>query len=373
MHVAVDARSIYALKRRGTGKNLIDLYSTLASLKRDWTFTMFFQQGGASDPFAGLPNVSHRQIDIPGDRFNLWEEVRLPMAARAAGAHVLHSPANTAPALPLVPLVVTIHDLIPLEIDPDSSTTRSWKSRVQRAAIKARRIITPSEYTRTRLVSQLRVPATKISVNPWAPDRQIRRIESTDALVAIRQKYGIGRDRPYVFAFGAEDPRKNTARLIEAWSRLDPSVRERARLVIVGLQPAALERYRRVRDELNIADSCVLYGFADEEDIAGLLTDALALCYPSRSEGFGLPVLDAFACGTPVITSTTTSLPEVAGEGALLVEPEDSGAIVAALTEMLTSPATRERLRHAGSERVRQYSWERCAEHVAHVLESAAA
>jgi glycosyltransferase involved in cell wall biosynthesis len=372
MRVAVDMRTVYSPRRRGTAKNLIDLYTTLAALKPAWQFLMLHQRDTADDPFALCPNVTRKRIDIAGDRFNLWENVRLPLAARALGADVLHCPANTAPAHALTPLVVTIHDLIPLELAPNHPSTSKWIRRVRRASERAHCIITPSEYTRGLIVDKLGASVAKVTVNPWAPDKACRRVESPAALSSLRRKYGVPDGARYVVAFGAQDPRKNTARIIDAWLRLDSTVRRDARLVIVGLQSEALARCRAQIGDAPDGSSCLLHGFADEEDISALLSGASALCYPSKSEGFGLPVLDAFACGTPVITSTTTSLPEVAGDAALLVDPEDVGAIANALADLLTSAHTGPRLRAAGAARLRLYSWERCARVAAETIESAA-
>jgi glycosyltransferase involved in cell wall biosynthesis len=176
-----------------------------------------------------------------------------------------------------------------------------------------------------------------------------------------------------VLAFGADDPRKNTVGIIHAWALLDPALRQRCRLLIVGLQPAALVRMRAEADTRIADGTCHLHGFADEADMNALLSGAAALCYPSRSEGFGLPVLDAFVCETPVITSNRTSLPEVAGDAALLVDPDEPAAIAAAIDAIVRDPAVGDRLRRAGSRRVQDFSWERVAQTAAGVLSAAAA
>jgi glycosyltransferase involved in cell wall biosynthesis len=371
MRIAVDARAVFARTRRGTGKNLVDLYSTLASQQPVWDFVMFHQLDAGGEPFAGLPNVRHVAIDLRGDRWNAWQDVRLPLAARAVDATVLHCPANTAPWLSLTPVVLTIHDLIPLEAAPDTPATRHWVKRVRRSARRARRIITPSNYSRHAIVLTTGVPDARITVNYWAPDRRSSRIEDEDAIMTVRRKYQIPDSLRYVLAFGAADTRKNTAGIIEAWSRVAPEARRDAVLLFVGLQPAALERFTALAAERVPDRSCLLRGFAAEEDMAALTTGALALCYPSRSEGFGLPVLDAFVCGTPLITSTSTSLPEVAGDAALLVDPDAPEQIAGALTQLLVSEAERQRLRAAGFSRLTLFSWERCARTVGQVFEAA--
>jgi glycosyltransferase involved in cell wall biosynthesis len=370
MHIGLDARTVFAPTRRGTGKNLIDLYSTLAQQRPGWTFTMFHQSDGRDDPFREFPNIQNQGIDIRGDRWNLWQDVRLPLAAQQAAVDVLHCPANTAPYWAWTPLVVTVHDLIPLETAPGAPATRQWKRRVARSARLARHVITPSSYSRAAITTQLGIPSEKMTVNYWAPDRRCRRVTDAGRLADVRQRYELPPETPYVLAFGGDDPRKNTDVILEAWSRLRSRAPIDARLLLIGFQPAALEHYRSVLQRSTSADgTCLLHGFAREEDIPALLSGAIALCYPSRSEGFGLPIVDAFTCGTPVITSTVTSLPEIAGDAALLVEPSDTDALAGALQDVLTSEPVRERLRQNGERRLGLFSWDRCAATVAGVFE----
>jgi glycosyltransferase involved in cell wall biosynthesis len=330
------------------------------------------QQEVRDDPFADMPNIAHRYVDIGGDRWNAWQRVRLPMAARSARADVLHAPANTAPPFPLVPMVVTIHDLIPIDFGPPTEETRRWRRDVAVGARKARRIITPSTYTKERLIEQFGVDDRKITVNPWAPDTSCRAVTDAGRLAAVRERYGMG-GRPYLFGFGAADPRKNTPRILEAWAGLDAAVRDRMGLLLVGLEDEkSLAEMRALASRLAPGGGWSLTGFAPEADLPALMSGSVGVCYVSLREGFGLPILDAFACGAPVITSATTSLPEVAGDAALIVDPEDVSAIRAAMQSLATDDALRARLRERGAERLPAFSWERCARTAAGVLEGVA-
>jgi glycosyltransferase involved in cell wall biosynthesis len=371
MLVAVDARQVYRTQRRGTGKNLIDLYRRVARIRPSWDFVMFHEGDGVDDPFGGLPNVRPPAIRIPGYRWDLWQQVRLPLAARTAGAAVLHCPANTAPRFPLVPLVVTIHDLIPLEPITGMPPAEPWLSGVGRAARKAQRVITPSEYSKARIVERFAVSPEKVTVNHWAPDGKCRKVSDPDELRRVRVKYGLHPEQPYVLGYGAADPRKNTTRILEAWAGLPEGLRGRYALLLVGVQEAALARFRDKARSLGVAEGSVR-GFADEDDLPALLSGAALLCYPSLAEGFGLPILDAFVCETAVLTSTKTSLPEVAGDAALLVDPTDTLALRAGLERLLSSEEARNDLVARGLRRVKEFCWERCAECVALVLEKAA-
>src|SRR5262249_20651450 len=152
----IDARQVYRPCRRGTGKNLIDLYRGLARKRPDWRFVMFHRSPEADNPFAGMPNIEAPHVDIRGgDRWDLWEQVRLPWAARQVGAAVVHAPANTGPRFPLRPLVVTVHDVIPLETAPDTPASRAWGRRVAAAARAARQVVTPSQYSKEQIVERL--------------------------------------------------------------------------------------------------------------------------------------------------------------------------------------------------------------------------
>jgi glycosyltransferase involved in cell wall biosynthesis len=367
--IGVDGRAIYQANRRGTGKNLIDLYRHLALRRPGWRFLVFHQVDGVDDPFEDLPNVTHRKIDIPGDKWNLWQEVRLPWAARLAGVDVLHCPANTSPRWPMVPMVVTIHDLIPLEPEFATPASEKWGKSVARAARKARRIITPSGFSKAEIVQSFGAKTDKVIVNPWAPDTGCRRVTDPAELARIREKYGVRGGVEVVLGFGAADPRKNTERILLAWKDLPAELRRRCVLLLVGIQEQARRTFlERVR-ELGLTESVILQGFADEADLPAILSGAAVLCYPSLSEGFGLPILDAFVCETAVVTSTTTSLPEVAGEAAVLVEPRQTSAIAGGLVKLLENQELREKMVRCGRERLKQFTWEACAERAAGVFE----
>jgi glycosyltransferase involved in cell wall biosynthesis len=366
MRIVVDARQVYRPDRRGIGKNLVDLYAALAAHRPDWRFVLAHDRT-VPDPLAGFPNVERRQIDIPGHRFNLWEQVRLPAAAVGWGADVLHAPANTGPRAPLARMVVTIHDLIPLEIAPDAPATRRWLRRVRAAARAARHVVTPSRYSKGRICEVFGVPAGKVTVVPWAPAGNLRRVDDPVELDRVRGKYGLRPGEPYAFGFGAEDPRKNTARVIDAYAGLPEAVRRAFRLLLVGVQEPALSRFRE-----RAGPGVALHGFADEADLPALLSGAAALVFPSRSEGFGLPVLDAFRCGTPVLTADRTSLPEVAGGAAVLVDPDSTEAVRDGLCRLLTDEPLRRELATRGAERVAQFTWEKAAAAVAGVFEAVA-
>lgn len=368
MRIAIDARTVYHPSRRGTGKNLIDLYRGIAKVRPQWHFLMFHQGHGRDNPFADLPNVEPRHIDIKGDRLDLWQQVRLPLAARMARAQVLHCPSQRGPRYPLKPMVVTIHDVIPLEMSPESPQVSAWGRGVAASARKARHILTPSEYSRRQIIEWFGISPQKITVNYWAPDKHCRKVTDPVQLQRVRVQYGLRSEQPYVLAFGASDPRKNTQRILQAWAGLPASLRAEYGLLVVGIQEPALTAFRKQADDFGLQRGCFLHGFADENDIPALLSGATVLCYPSLSEGFGLPVLDAFVCDTAVMASNTTSLPEIAGDAAVLVNPHEVEAIQSGLQRLLLGKTLRMELISRGRGRLKHFTWEGCVDSAARVL-----
>jgi glycosyltransferase involved in cell wall biosynthesis len=373
MRIAVDARSVYQEPTlRGVGQSLVGLYRALARVRPAWAFDRYFQTPNGTDPFADRPNVRPRRVDRPGDRFGAWQHVWLPLSARLSGANVLHAHGAIAPRLPLCPMVTTIHDLTPLEFRPDDPAARAWGRNVARGAARARRVLVCSEHTRNEVVRVFRVPSRKIEVVCWGPNEAVRRVTDAAVLADTVTRYGLEAGRPYLMHFGMALPRKNTRRVFEAWAALPDKVREESRLLVVGLEGASRDEFARVAGEFRVADSVRLHGYAPKEDIPALLSAAAGLCYVPLSEGFGLPILDAFVCDTPVVASRVTSIPEVTGDAALLIDPADAAALTGAMERLLTDPDEREKLRAVGRERLKLFSWEVCAEQVAGVFESVA-
>ncbi len=266
-------------------------------------------------------------------------------------------------------MVLTIHDLIPLEIAPDAPETAQWIRRVRKSAKAARMIVTPSNYSKIQIVERLGIAPEKIRVIGHAPDRKLKRITDPAELARVQQHYAIAAGQKYLFSFGAADPRKNTARLIEAYARQPSDLRAEYLLVIVGVQGAALEEFRALAQKLGVQSHVALHGFADEADLPALLSGASGLCFPSRSEGFGLPILDAFACHTPVFAGNKTSLPDVAGDAGLLVDPESLDAIAEGLHTFLSQPHLRATLADRGRERLKLFTWDLIADQYAEVFE----
>jgi glycosyltransferase involved in cell wall biosynthesis len=371
MRIGLDARTIYAPQRRGIGKSLLRLYQHLPEVRPDWR-VVAYHRDPAPDPtlladIAGY--VEPRHIDIPGDRFDAWQRLRLPAASRLDRVDALHCPANSCPGWLAAPTVVTIHDLIPIDL-PETlppAEARRFEKQVVQACRRGSVITCPSIYTCRRLMRDLHVDAERVHVMPWGADAS--GLMTTDEhLDEVAGRFRVR--RPFAIHFGAADPRKNTRHVIEAWAMLPEKIKRQWQLLVVGLDAAMQAALLSDCQTLGIADSVVLHGFAQEADVPLLLAAAEAMIYPSRSEGFGLPILEAFAARTAVLTSDRTSLPEVAGDAAVLVDPDDMVSLVTGMTRLLRDSSLRADLVLRGSKRLSQYSWRQCAERFARAIES---
>ncbi|MBI1337171.1 MAG: glycosyltransferase [Phycisphaera sp.] len=372
MRIALDARTMYRPQRRGTGKNLIDLYRTVADMRPGWSVTGFHRTSHPNT--TGLPESFLRgtRLESPGDRLDVWGRWMLPFAAWRGGADVMHCPSNGCPSWLPLPTVVTIHDLIPIDHPQDAGgveQARRFERGIRQACRRASWVITPSAYTKNRLVEEYSADASRITVNPWAADSSVRRVPE-DLWGPVLKKYGV--NRSMVLHFGSGTGRKNTRRLIEAWATIEPALRRRWQLLVVGLNENGIMGLRGLCEKLCVQNSVVLHGFAEEGDIPTLLSAAGLLAYPSLSEGFGLPILDAWATLTPVLASANTSIPEVAGDAAVLVDPTDTCGIARGLSRLLSDSLLRNDLMVRGTRRLEKYSWQSTAERFIRVMERVA-
>jgi glycosyltransferase involved in cell wall biosynthesis len=288
----------------------------------------------------------------------LGEQALLPRLAVKEGVGLLHSLASTAPGWGRFRRVVTVHDLIYARFPEAHSGIRDLGMRalVPWAVRRSDRVIADSSSTKDDLVELLGTASTKIDVVPLG----LGALQRTEALAEaqVRERFDLGQ-RQVVLSLSAKRPHKNLAALIDALACL-PAER-RPLLVLPGYPTAHEAELRRRASTAGVADDVRFLSWVSPEELEGIWALALAFVYPSLYEGFGLPVLEAMARGVAVACSDASSLPEVAGEAALLFDPADGGAIADALRRLLEDGALREQLRARGVARVRQFTWERTA------------
>jgi glycosyltransferase involved in cell wall biosynthesis len=285
-----------------------------------------------------------------------WEQNGLPLVARKVGADVIHMPNYSMPLRAGMPTVVTIHDLS-FFTDPERYTQvrgLSLKSVTRTSVREATRLIVPSNATRDDLVRVLGVDPAKIDVALHGVDHSVFRRPDESQVARITARLGL-HGKPYVAYLGSLTPRKNAAALVTAWAMAVTDLPEPPALVLAGGGSASEQleaAVERVPSHLRL----IRPGYLPIGDLPGFLGGALVVAAPSRGEGFGLPVLEAMACGAPVLTTRLTSLPEVGGTAVAYTEP-DAESIAAALAELLGNPSRRAELSEAGPVRAHGFTW----------------
>jgi glycosyltransferase involved in cell wall biosynthesis len=294
---------------------------------------------------------------------------RLAAARGPEGGEVdlFHATTHSVPVRWAGPLVFTLHDVTFLS-HPHLHTLDNrlhCLTGLARAVCRGARFVAVSDNTRRECERHLDLPGERIDVVPNAADPHFRPIEQDEARRRVARRFGLA--EPYVLAVGTLEPRKNLGALIAAFAALPESLRGAVRLAVaggggwLGVDPAEAARRAGIGDRVSVL------GAVADDDLPHLYAGAEAFVYPSLYEGFGLPALEALACGAPAIVSETSSLPEVVGEAAVLIDPHDVGALRAALERVLGDAELRARLRAAGPRRAAQFSWRRTAEETAAV------
>jgi glycosyltransferase involved in cell wall biosynthesis len=358
----------------GSGQYTENLLHELLRLDAENQYVLFCP---SSEPVAGSKQLEavSRGFDehvlvTPFDNRNrrlakLWfEQVSFPHACRRLDLDLAHIPYFASPLFPMVPTVVTVHDLIPLILPAyrGSPLVRLYTRLVAAAARKTQAIITVSQASKRDIVRCLHIPPERVHVTYEAAGQAFQPTEDEAQLAAIRQKYAL--PESYLLYLGGFDQRKNLSNSLRAFALL-VNKHQRARLVIAGKlsgrdSPLFPDPCRLAR-ELSVQERVIFTGWVPEEDKPALLSGATAFVFPSLYEGFGLPVVEAMACGTPVVASNRSSLPEVVGEGGLLVEPTDAEALAEAMETLLVDDALRAELRQRALAQAAKFSWKQTA------------
>lgn len=287
----------------------------------------------------------------------LWEQIAQPLALRRDRIDLLHALAFVAPYFSPCPSVITVYDLSFLRLPEGfKRLNRLYLSHLtRRSARRARRIIAISESTKRDIVRLLRVSEDKVDVVYCGVDERFRLLDEAQ-VAEFRRRRGLP-ERMILF-LGTLEPRKNVGRLIEAYARLE---REGVGLVIAGARGWRYDEIFSQVEAMGLSNRVLFPGYVPEEEKALWYNAAEVFVFPSLYEGFGLPPLEAMTCGTPVITSNVSSLPEVVGEAGLTVDPRDVEALATAMRRVLRDAGLRRMMSEQGQQQAKRFSWSRTA------------
>ena len=369
MRIGIEAQRIFRKNKHGMDYVVLQEIIELQKMDHRNEYYIFVAPG----PDRCLEDTSNVHIiEIEGNFYPTWEQISLPKVANEVGVELLHCTSNTAPIRCDIPLILTLHDIIFLE--PRDKQNKSlyqnlgWFYRrmvVPRILKKCRRIITVSEFEQNNIISKLGLPRKQVAMiyngyNDW-----FRPMEDTDCVFA---KYMA--ERGYLFFLGNTDPKKNTERTLIAYSKYLERSSVKRKLLMADLDRHYLNDIIERNHIENILSHIEMPGYIVNTDLPYVYSAAFAFLYTSLRESFGIPLLESMACGTPVVTSNTSSMPEIAGPDAILVNPESADEICEQLLKLENDKTFYQQQVEMGLQRAKLFSWKYTADQLLSLYEA---
>jgi len=363
MKIGIEAQRIFRKNKHGMDYVVLQEIKELQQIDTENEYYVFVKP--AEDHCVeSSKNVHVIELNCPS--YPLWEQWALPRAAKKYKVDILHCTSNTAPIWCDIPLVLTLHDIIFLE--PRDKQNHSlyqnmgWLYRrlnVPRILDKCRRIITVSNFEMENIISKLGIPRERMAMiyngyNEW--------FKPTEDKNEVYKRYIT--ESGYFFFLGNTDPKKNTERTLVAYSKYLEQSDVKRKLLMADLDADYLNGIIERNHIENIRDNIVMPGYIVNSDLPYIYNNAFAFLYTSLRESFGIPLLEAMACGTPVITSNTSSMPEIGSKDAILINPERSNEITEMMLRLETNPDFYDQQRQIGLERAKLFSWRKTAENL---------
>jgi glycosyltransferase involved in cell wall biosynthesis len=371
MKIGIDSRFLTHPQKGGFKTYTENLVSNIALLDQKNEYILYLDRPPAQDTRIPVQeNFSYRILkQAPVIGMPWREQVQLSVQTNRDRIDLLHSPCLTAPLMSSCPLVMTIHDMIwlfPKKYSRSHTFSLQWKLMewyqlvVPRAAARrASAILTVSQQSKDSIVEHLGIDPDHIFVTQGAVNSSFHPVRDAERLQTLREKYQL--PSRFVLAIGSADPRKNIETLVQAYALLPENVRKEYHLVIVWTAATLAAATYKLVEVLGMNEYMHFINQVSNEELVLLYNKASLFVFPSLYEGFGLPMLEAMACGAPVIAANTSSIPEVAGDAALLVEAKDANGIANAILRILSDENLAAEMVQKGLKRNSMFSWKKCA------------
>jgi glycosyltransferase involved in cell wall biosynthesis len=363
MYIGIEAQRIFRPKKHGMEVVALELIKQLQQLDHDNQYTIFTKEDKDHDGIRETSNF--RILSIPSLTYADWEQLKLPSIVKKEKLDFLHCTCNTAPLKVNVPLIVTIHDVIYLEkLDFKGTSYQNFGNLYRRMVVpsairNSRLVITVSNFEKDIILRKLHLPEEKVKVIYNAVSSRFNQEYSREEIAAFRQQYGL--PQQFILFLGNTAPKKNTCNVIKGYVKYCLQTRDAIPLVILDYDKAAVAKVLTEMRKPELIRQFIFPGYIPNAAMPLIYNAATLFLYPSLRESFGLPILEAMACGVPVITSDASSMPEVAGDGALLVNPLDYDSIGQGISTLLSDEAQWQRQREKGLYRASEFTWEKSA------------
>ncbi len=370
MKIAIEGQRLFRRNKHGMDMVALELIRNLQKIDTENEYYIFVKPGPDSNCLQ--PTANFHIIPLSGGPYPIWEQFALPAAVKKAGCHMLHCTSNTAPIFSSIPLIVTIHDIIYLESLAFIWKSGTWYQKfgniyrrfVVRRLIKGcRKIITVSEFEKRRMEAFFGLQDDDRLVAVYnGVSKHFRKMEDEKALSEIGFKYSL--PEKYFFFLGNTDPKKNTPNTLKSYAIYRRKSGNNIPLVMLDFDRGRLRKMLDEIQEPDLINHIHLAGYVPNIELPAIYNMCEIFLYPSLRESFGIPILEAMACGVPVITSNTSSMPEVSGNAAILINPGNPEEIADAMIKLQKDPVLRNKLINDGFARAQQFSWENMAKQV---------
>ena len=379
MKVGIEAQRLFRQKKHGMEIVTLELIRELQKLDHDNEYYIYVRPDTDSDCIQSAENF--HIVELDGGSFALWEQFLLPAAAKKDGCDILHCTSNTAPLKPKMPLLITLHDIIYLEktyleiLFSQSSNYQRFgniyrKFIVKRVVGKADKIITVSHYEKKRINNHFwhESQSGKVQVVYNGVSEHFEPVTNEKQLQRVKAQYNL--PDKFVLFFGNTAPKKNVTGVIKAFSEMIYRGKQLFKLVVTDFDTPGLRKLLAGIGHPALEQHIHLPGYIVNTDLPAILSQCEFFLYPSLRESFGIPIIEAMKCGVPVITSNTSSMPEISGGKAILVDPHNPGEICDAMIRLAEGTENRNELVTEGLKQAEKFSWATMAEDVLEVYKA---
>ncbi|WP_113651821.1 glycosyltransferase family 4 protein [Pedobacter namyangjuensis] len=362
--IGIEVQRLFREKKHGMEIVALEVLRELQQIKNDNNYIVYAKSDADNACLTESDNLKVKLLK--GKTYFDWEQYHLSKEVNKNKPKFLHSTCNTSALNLSVPLVLTLHDIIYLEeINFKGTTYQNFgniyrKFVVPRVVKKSEMIITVSHFERATIIEKLKVPEDRIKVVYNAVNKKFNNLYSLQTLSAFKKQHNL--PDQFMLFLGNTAPKKNTVNVIKAYALYCKTAKDSIPLVILDYNKALVENILKEQGNEQILEKIFFPGFISSDEMALIYNAATLFLYPSLRESFGLPILEAMGCGTPVITSTTSSMPEVAGNAALLVDPKNAEDIADKMHLVLSDVLLQKSLSELGIKRAAEFSWKKSAE-----------
>ncbi|WP_297087543.1 glycosyltransferase family 1 protein [uncultured Draconibacterium sp.] len=366
MKIGIEGQRLYRKKKHGMDMVALELIKNLQVIDKNNEYVVFVKPDEDNTCIPAAPNF--KVVELGGGPYPTWEQFALPRAAKAEGCDILHCTSNTGPIWSSVPLITILHDIIYLESVSIFKKAGTWYQKlgnmyrrwvVPPVVKRSKRVVTVSNFEKNRIKNFMGLGDNLVAIYNGVGEH-FKKIEDENLLKAAKEKYQLPDN--FMFFLGNTDPKKNTPNVLKAFADFNAQSDIKYKLVMLDYDETALQKILNEIGHPDLRNDIYLTGYVVNTDLPAIINQCTVFLYPSLRESFGIPILEGMACGVPVVTSNTSSMPEIAGDAAAIVDPHKPEEITEAIIKILANEDYKAMLCEKGIENAKKFSWRKMAE-----------